>query len=84
VGEDCGGGARHPWDGMAELDYDGRSEVRAMPLPRSLASLKREIFEKKWAEACQLAGGRTSKTKYRMPNSQKPDGAVAGSTQRLA
>jgi len=65
-------------------DYDGWSKVRATPLPRSLASLKREISEKKWAEARQWAGGRTSKAKYRMPKSQKPDGAVAGSTKRLA
>ena len=54
------------------------------PLPRSLANLKREISEKKWAEARQWAGGRTSKTKYRMPKTQRPDGAVAGSTKRLA
>jgi len=53
-------------------------------LPRSLANLKREISEKKWAEARRWAGGRTSKTKYRMPVSQKPEGAVAGSTKRLA
>jgi len=55
-----------------------------MPLPRSLANLKREISEKKWVEARQWAGSRTSKTKYRMPASQKPDGTVAGSTERLA
>ena len=72
--------------GMEWLSYDygGRTEGRAMPLPRSLANLKREISEKKWAEARQWVGGRTSKTKYRMPKSQKPDGAVAGSTKRLA
>jgi len=55
-----------------------------VPLPRSLANLEREISEIKWAEARQWAGGRTSKTKYRMPKSQKPDGVVAGSTKRLA
>jgi len=49
-----------------------------MPLLRSLAHLKREIMEKKWA------GGRTSKIKYRMPKSQRPDSTVAGSTKRLA
>jgi len=65
-------------------DYNGRSEVRAMPLPRSLANLKREISEMKWVEARQWAGGRTSKTKYRMLKSQKPDGAVTGSTKSLA
>jgi len=55
-----------------------------MPLPRSLANLKREISEKRWAEARQWAGGRTSKKKYRMPETQKPDGAVVNSTKRLA
>jgi len=34
-------------------DYDGRSEVRAMPLPRSRANLGREISEKKWVETRQ-------------------------------
>jgi len=53
-------------------------------LPRSLANLKREISEKKWAVARRWAGGRTSKAKYGMAKSQKPDGAVAGSTKRLA
>ena len=53
-------------------------------LPGSLANLKREISEKKWAEAQQWAGGRTSKTKYQMPKSQRPDSIVAGSTKRLA
>jgi len=66
------------------LGYSDRVEVRAMPLPRSLANLRREISEKKWAEALQWAGGRTSKKKYRMPKCQRPDGAVAGSTMRLA
>ena len=32
----------------------------------------------------QWAGGRTAETKYRMPKSQRPDGAVAGSTKSLA
>jgi len=69
--------------GVEWLSSSGRTEVRAA-LPRSLASLKREISEKKWAESRQRAGGRTSKTKYRMPESQKPDGAVADNTKRLA
>ena len=70
--------------GVEWLGYSGRVEVRAMPLPRSLAHLKREISEKKWMEARQWAGGRTFKTKYRVPKSQRPDGTVAGSTKRLA
>jgi len=55
-----------------------------MPLPRSLANIIWQISEKKWAEAQQWAGGRTSKKKYKMPKSQKPDGTVAGSAKRLA
>jgi len=34
-------------------------------------------------EARQWAGGRTSKKKYRMLKSQRPDGTIAGSTKRL-
>jgi len=66
------------------LSYSDRVEVRSMPLPRSLANIKREISEKKWVEARQWAGGRTSKKKYRMLASHKPDGTVAGSTKKLA
>jgi len=70
--------------GVEWPNFPVRTEVRGAPLPRSLANLKREISEKKWAEARQWAGGRTSRKKYRMPDSQKPDGAVANSTKRLA
>jgi len=70
--------------GVEWPNFPVRTEVRGAPLPRSFANLKREISEKKWAEARQWAGGRTSKKKYRMPNSQKPDGAVANSSKRLA
>jgi len=52
--------------------------------PRSLANIRREILEKKWAQARKWAGGRTSKKRYKMPKSQKPDGTVAGSTKRFA
>ena len=62
----------------------GRAARPLRPRPRSLANHKREISEKKWAEARRWAGGGTSKTKYRMPESQKPDGAMAGSTKRHA
>ena len=40
------------------------------------ANLKWEISEKKWTEDRQWAGGRTSKKKYSVPKSQKPDGAM--------
>jgi len=70
--------------GVEWPNFPVRTEVRGASLPRSLANLKREISEKKWAEARQWAGGRTSKKKYRMPSSQKPDGAVANSSKRIA
>jgi len=70
--------------GVEWPNFPVRTEVRGAPLPRSLANLKWEISEKKWAEARQWAGGRTSKKKYRMPDNQKPDGTVANSTKRLA
>ena len=53
-------------------------------LPRSLAHLKREISEKKWAEARQWAGDRITRHKYKMPHQQRPDQTVAGSTKRHA
>jgi len=67
--------------GVEWRKYSDRTEVRAMPLPQSLANLKRKISEKKWVEACQWAGGRISKKKYRMQKSQRPDSTVAGSTK---
>ena len=74
-------------------DYSDRAEARTIPLPccyclvaplRPPTHLRREISEKKWAEACQWAGGRPSGKKYKMPSRQKPDGTVAGSSKRLA
>ena len=73
--------------GVEWLSYSDRMEARPMPLPRSLANIKREITEKKWAgarqwaRARQWAGGGASKKKYKRPESHKPDGAVAGSTK---
>ena len=63
--------------GIRGVEYPG-------PLLRSLANLKWEISEKKWTEARSWAGGRIFKAKYRMPTSQKPDGAVADSSKRFA
>jgi hypothetical protein len=54
-----------------------------MPLPRSLAHLKRDISEK-WDEALHCVGGRISAKKYRMPREEQLDKAVAGSTKGLA
>jgi hypothetical protein len=52
--------------------------------PDPLAHLNREISEKKWAEARRWVGGRVSGKKYNLPNKQRPDGTVAGSSKRLA
>jgi len=44
----AGNGKADEWAKIAaEEHYSVRAEVRAMPLPRSLANLKREISEKK-------------------------------------
>jgi hypothetical protein len=53
-----------------------------MPL-RSLAHPKREVSEKKWAEAQRWAGFRVT-IKYKLPSKQRPDRTVAGSSKRLA
>jgi len=71
-------------EGLEWFTYWDRPEERSMPLPRSLANIKREITEKKWAEARKWAGLRISKRKYKMPESQRPESIVAGSTKRLA
>jgi len=71
-------------EGLEWFTYSDRPEERSMPLPRSLANIKRQITEKKWAETRKWAGRRTSKRKYKMPESQRPDSVVAGSTKGLA
>jgi len=82
VGKDRVRESRHPRGRVAELpSTNGGAGV---PLPPSLANLKREISEKKWVETRLWAGGRTSKKKYRMPNSQTPTGAVANSFKGIA
>jgi len=55
--------------------YDGRMEVRAFPLPRPLTNLKREISEKKWAEA--PVGGRQD-LQEEVPNAGKPEAGRHG------
>jgi len=82
MGGDCSGGARHPRGGMAELLEPG--SVSHDISPRSLANVEREISEEKWVEAPQWVGGQTSRTKYQMLKSQRPDAVAAGSTMTVA
>jgi len=72
------------WAKIAAEKPGTRGVQHRVPLPRSLANLKREVSEKKWAEARKWAGSRTSKAKYRLLKTQKLDGTVAGSTKRIA
>jgi len=67
--------------GVEWLSCSDRPGARTMPLPRSLAHLKREISEKKRAEARQWTGGRTSRKKYLQ---DAENSTVSGSTRRLA
>jgi hypothetical protein len=61
--------------------YKDRYGRRPMPLPRSLADLKRDISEKKWQEANMWADSRVTRKKYqycrREKVCQKPDSAPA-------
>jgi len=50
----------------------------SVPLPRSLAHLKREITGKKWAEARRCAGGQTSKKKHAVRDAGKPEARQHG------
>jgi len=54
--------------GVEWLSYLDRNKVRGVPLPRSLAHLKREISEKKWVEA------RLDK----IPDAEKPEAGWHG------
>jgi hypothetical protein len=55
-----------------------------MPLPRSLAHLKREISARKWTEARSWAADRITGRKYRLPCKQRLDGVAVGSGKRIA
>ena len=51
--------------GLEWTTYSDQQEERSMPLPRSLANIKREIAKKQWEEARKWAGGWTSKKNER-------------------
>ena len=64
------------------MGYSDRYRRRLLPLPRSIANIKREIAEKKWKEARAWSEKRIRKKKYRMPKGQSA--AVARAPKRLA
>jgi hypothetical protein len=63
--------------------WNGRAAGRPMPLPRSLAHLKREIAEKKWTEARRWVEVRFTGKKYKLPSRRHLDGMVEGSRKGL-
>ena len=85
VGEDCGGGARHPRGGMAELlGPDGGTPIASPTIPREpqAGDLGEEVGGSStvgWGLGLQ-----EEDKYYKMPESHEPDATVAGSTKRLA
>ena len=70
--------------GVEWMGYQDRYGRRRMPLPRSLANLRREIAERKWEEAWTWAKNRVNRKKYRMPESRRQSNWVARGPKRLA
>ena len=70
--------------GVEWLRYGDRYGVRCMPLPRSLANLRREIAEKKWGEAKSWTEERVSGRKYRLARDQRPNRMVERAPKYLA
>jgi len=65
-------------------NHYGLNATRRMPLPRSLANLKREFSEAKWNDAKERSYSRINRKKHRPSKKQLPDPAVARSKKRLA
>jgi len=55
-----------------------------MPLPKSIANIRREIAEKKWEEARSWSEKRIKKKKYKLPEKMRQNTAVARGPKRLA
>jgi len=68
--------------GVEWMGYSHQYGRRLLPLPRSIANIKREIAEKKWKEAEAWSEKRIRKRKYRMPGHQST--AAARGPKRLA
>jgi hypothetical protein len=70
--------------GVEWFPYPDRYGRLPVPLPRSLAHLKRQLSESKWTEARCWTAGRITGEKYQLPNRQHPDRKVADSEKWVA
>jgi len=70
--------------GVEWLGYADRYGRRRMPLPRFIANIRREVEEKKWAEAQDWSEKRIKKKKCKMLERLRQIAAVARGPKRLA
>jgi len=70
--------------GVEWLGHKDRYGRRHMPLPRSIANIRREVGEKKWAEARDWSEKRIKRKKYKMPEKMRQQAVVAEGPKRLA
>ena len=61
---------------MEWLGHTDRYGRRRMPLPRSIANIRREVAEKKWDEARDWSEKRIKKKKYKMPEKLRQQAVV--------
>ena len=70
--------------GVEWLGYTDRYGRRRMPLPRSIANIRREVAEKKWVEARDRSERKIRRKKYKMPEKLRQQAVVARGPKRLA
>jgi len=62
--------------GVEWLGHTDRYGRRRMPLPRSIANIRREMAEKKWDEARDWSEKRIKRKKYKMPEKLRQQAVV--------
>jgi len=70
--------------GVTWMGYSDKYGKLRMPLPGSLADVKREIAKKKCEEAWNWSKERVNRRKYGMPKTQRPNGMVDRGPKWLA
>ena len=63
--------------GVEWLGYTDRYGRRRMPLPKSIANIRREVAERKWAVAQDWSEKRIKRETYKMPERLRQNAAVA-------